>query len=241
MTEPVLNLLGGQPASAQLVADCTALTQLQEATSKALMKAVALFVSSEDADALKAAMATLAAQDASAPVAAIRASARGLVSLSTLLLERGSAIPRDALAVDLKRLFGGADALQSLAARWLAHIHPSLILETVAPRMEPMVTEAAAQSSRSVTPARSTSETVDASSLSYVLSANQLIDMTWRFGLTAGNSAVKHVGDSFLQLALQLDQGGPHPRTVHVELSLPQFYAFLAELERAAKAIELFS
>ncbi|CAO2585018.1 COMM domain-containing protein 7 [Lemmus lemmus] len=51
------------------------------------------------------------------------------------------------------------------------------------------------------------------------LMINQLIDMKWRFGVTSGSSELEKVGSIFLQ----------------IELTLPQFYSFLHEMERVSK------
>ncbi len=39
------------------------------------------------------------------------------------------------------------------------------------------------------------------------LTVNQLVDMEWRFGVTAADSDMKKVGNTFLQLKLVLDKG----------------------------------
>ncbi len=39
------------------------------------------------------------------------------------------------------------------------------------------------------------------------LTVNQLVDMEWRFGVTAADSDIKKVGNTFLQLKLVLDKG----------------------------------
>ena len=39
------------------------------------------------------------------------------------------------------------------------------------------------------------------------LTVNQLVDMEWKFGVTAADSDMKKVGNTFLQLKLVLDKG----------------------------------
>jgi hypothetical protein len=42
------------------------------------------------------------------------------------------------------------------------------------------------------------------------------------------------VGKTFLQMRLSVDQGGSGPpRELHMELSLEQFYHFMAQMEKA--------
>ena len=69
---------------------------------------------------------------------------------------------------------------------------------------------------------------------------NQLVDMEWKFGVTAGSSDLKVVGQTFLQLKMVVDRGGVQ-EDVFMELTLPQFYSFLHEMERAKSTLEFFS
>ncbi|XP_074868326.1 COMM domain-containing protein 7 isoform X2 [Carettochelys insculpta] len=69
---------------------------------------------------------------------------------------------------------------------------------------------------------------------------NQLIDMEWKFGVTAGSSELEKVGSIFLQLKLMTEKGG-HLEHMYVELTLPQFYSFLHEMERIKASLECFS
>ena len=55
---------------------------------------------------------------------------------------------------------------------------------------------------------------------------NPLVDMEWKFGVTAASSDMKVVGNSFLQLKLVVDKGGKK-EDVYMELTLPQFYSIL--------------
>ncbi|TRY89873.1 hypothetical protein DNTS_030351, partial [Danionella cerebrum] len=57
------------------------------------------------------------------------------------------------------------------------------------------------------------------------LMVNQLVDMEWKFGVTVGTSEIQKTGNIFLQ----------------VKLTLPQFYNFLHEMERAKACMDCFS
>ncbi|EGD81769.1 hypothetical protein PTSG_02482 [Salpingoeca rosetta] len=69
---------------------------------------------------------------------------------------------------------------------------------------------------------------------------NEIVDMQWKFGVTAGSSEFKQTGDSFLQLKLILQRGTTREEA-YMELSLPQFYAFLKEMETAKSCLESLS
>lgn len=68
--------------------------------------------------------------------------------------------------------------------------------------------------------------------LTQTLRVNQLLDMQWRFGVTAANNEIRHLGSTFLQMMLTLDMGNAE-KQVRLELTLPQFYEFLAQMEKA--------
>ncbi|XP_031444393.1 COMM domain-containing protein 7 isoform X1 [Phasianus colchicus] len=72
------------------------------------------------------------------------------------------------------------------------------------------------------------------------LMINQLVDMEWKFGVTAGSSELEKVGSIFLQLKLVIKKGS-QMENVYVELTLPQFYSFMHEMERAKTTLESFS
>ncbi|XP_054994930.1 COMM domain-containing protein 7 [Sorex araneus] len=63
------------------------------------------------------------------------------------------------------------------------------------------------------------------------LMVNQLIDMEWKFGVASGSSELEKVGSIFLQLKLVIKKG-KGTENVYIELTLPQFYSFLHEMER---------
>ncbi len=70
------------------------------------------------------------------------------------------------------------------------------------------------------------------SAAAQTVAVNKLVDLEWRFGVTASTDEMAQVGSTFLQLKLVVDKGGER-EIVHLELSLPQFYQFLAQMERA--------
>ncbi|KAM8830470.1 COMM domain-containing protein 7 [Synchiropus picturatus] len=72
------------------------------------------------------------------------------------------------------------------------------------------------------------------------LVVNQLVDMEWKFGVTVGTSEVQRAGHIFLQLKLVVRKGNA-TENVYMELTLPQFYNFLHEMERAKAGMECFS
>ncbi|KAL4655354.1 COMM domain-containing protein 7 [Arapaima gigas] len=76
--------------------------------------------------------------------------------------------------------------------------------------------------------------------LGQTLMVNQLVDMEWKFGVTVGTSELQKVGNIFLQLKLVIRKGNS-TENVYMELTLPQFYNFLHEMERAKASIDCFS
>ncbi|XP_060627803.2 COMM domain-containing protein 7 [Anolis sagrei] len=72
------------------------------------------------------------------------------------------------------------------------------------------------------------------------LMVNQLMDMEWKFGVTAGSSELGKVGSIFLQLKLVVKKGN-RLEPVYMELTLPQFYSFLHEMERMKASLECLS
>jgi len=72
------------------------------------------------------------------------------------------------------------------------------------------------------------------------LNVNELLDIDWRFGVTASNSDLSEVGKTFLQLKLVLNKVNKR-ENVHMELTIPQFYEFLHEMEVAKQNIEYFT
>uniref|UniRef100_A0AAV2JCF8 COMM domain-containing protein n=1 Tax=Knipowitschia caucasica TaxID=637954 RepID=A0AAV2JCF8_KNICA len=76
--------------------------------------------------------------------------------------------------------------------------------------------------------------------LTQTLTVNQLLDLEWKFGVTVGTSEIHKVGNIFLQLKLVMRKG-TSTENVYMELTLPQFYNFLHELERAKASMDCFS
>ncbi|KAH9492041.1 COMM domain-containing protein 7 [Bulinus truncatus] len=74
--------------------------------------------------------------------------------------------------------------------------------------------------------------------LGQTLMVNQLMDIEWKFGVTASSSELDKVGNTFLQLKLVINTGSG-TKNVFLELTLPQFYAFLHEMERAKASLEV--
>lgn len=68
------------------------------------------------------------------------------------------------------------------------------------------------------------------------ITVNELVDMQWKFGVTAANTELSQVGSTLLQMKLVVDKGGKM-ENIFAELTLPQFYAFLAEMEQANVAL----
>ena len=88
------------------------------------------------------------------------------------------------------------------------------------------------------------------STLGQTLVINELVDMDWKFGVTASSDDVESVGSTFLQLKLVINKGlessagekaGVAKEIVYMELTLPQFYSFLAEMEKAKSVVEFLS
>lgn len=72
------------------------------------------------------------------------------------------------------------------------------------------------------------------------LNANKLLDLEWRFGIAAGSSEKRKAGHTFLQLKLVLDKGS-HTEDVLMEMTVPQFYSFLKEMQIAKRTMEILS
>ncbi|EHB16810.1 COMM domain-containing protein 7, partial [Heterocephalus glaber] len=75
--------------------------------------------------------------------------------------------------------------------------------------------------------------------VSQTLMINQLVNMEWRFGVTSGSSELEKVGSIFLQLKFVVKKGN-QIENLYIELTLPQFYSFLHEMERVRASMECF-
>ncbi|KAF4520875.1 hypothetical protein B566_EDAN007056 [Ephemera danica] len=63
---------------------------------------------------------------------------------------------------------------------------------------------------------------------------NEVVNIEWQFGVTAASSEASQIGLTYLHLKLVLrDPNSSKLTTVCLEMTLPQFYLFLHELEKA--------
>jgi hypothetical protein len=79
---------------------------------------------------------------------------------------------------------------------------------------------------------------VATSLMSRAVTNNQLVDMDWTFGVTSASDDCDHVGKTFLQLKLTLSNGSAGTQLVFMELSLDQFYQFLASMEKCKSYLD---
>eukprot|EP00484_Ammonia_sp_Unknown_P028696 CAMPEP_0197038764 /NCGR_PEP_ID=MMETSP1384-20130603/15663_1 /TAXON_ID=29189 /ORGANISM="Ammonia sp." /LENGTH=208 /DNA_ID=CAMNT_0042469251 /DNA_START=11 /DNA_END=637 /DNA_ORIENTATION=- len=70
------------------------------------------------------------------------------------------------------------------------------------------------------------------------LKFNEVVDMEWKFGVSASSDSAKKLGTTFLQLKLVIDKGNDKTEDVVMELSLKQFYEFLREMEKAKLSMQ---
>ncbi|CAK9812704.1 COMM domain-containing protein 7 [Anthophora retusa] len=71
-----------------------------------------------------------------------------------------------------------------------------------------------------------------------VQNITKILDVSWRFGVTAANSESDNVGRSFVQLKLNLEECGK-ARDVFVEMTISEFYQFFHDLEKAKCDLDL--
>ena len=77
--------------------------------------------------------------------------------------------------------------------------------------------------------------------LSKAATNRRLVDMDWSFGVTAASDDINNVGKTFLQLKLTLERDASAEgccEVVFMELSLEQFYQFLASMEKCKAFID---
>lgn len=74
----------------------------------------------------------------------------------------------------------------------------------------------------------------------HTLMIGNLVDMEWKFGVTASTNYIDKLGQAFLQLKLVYNTGGKIESRL-MELSLPQFYSFLLEMNKAKSQMEYLS
>ena len=73
------------------------------------------------------------------------------------------------------------------------------------------------------------------SAIASTLRVDELIDIEWKFGVTASSSELSKVGNCFIQLNLKLDKGNNVRENVIMELTLQQFYQFLQQMQTASR------
>merc|ERR1712087_209591 len=73
------------------------------------------------------------------------------------------------------------------------------------------------------------------------LAVNQLVDIQWKFGVTAASSDIQLVGNTFLKMKWTTKGEDGKLETICMELSLPQFYKFLHEMEKAKTSMEMLA
>ncbi|KOC66404.1 COMM domain-containing protein 7 [Habropoda laboriosa] len=71
-----------------------------------------------------------------------------------------------------------------------------------------------------------------------VQNITKIVDVSWRFGVTAASSESNNVGKSFVQLKLNLEECGK-TKNVFVEMTISEFYQFLHDLEKAKCNLDL--
>jgi len=69
----------------------------------------------------------------------------------------------------------------------------------------------------------------------------RLIDLEWKFGVTASSDELQAAGESFLLVKYTLQEGEQSElKHIAMEMSLSQFYHFLHEMETAKAAIDAY-
>jgi hypothetical protein len=73
-----------------------------------------------------------------------------------------------------------------------------------------------------------------------IITKNRLRDLDWSFGVTSASDDCDHVGKTYLQLKLTIDHKD-EPKDVFLELTLDQFYQYLASLEKCRTFLDFVS
>jgi hypothetical protein len=70
--------------------------------------------------------------------------------------------------------------------------------------------------------------------------AQRLVSLEWKLAVTASSDELQAVGSSFVLVRLTVapKEGDGKARVVPMELTLPQFYSFLHELEKAKATLD---
>eukprot|EP00640_Fibrocapsa_japonica_P009879 CAMPEP_0113943842 /NCGR_PEP_ID=MMETSP1339-20121228/28589_1 /TAXON_ID=94617 /ORGANISM="Fibrocapsa japonica" /LENGTH=76 /DNA_ID=CAMNT_0000948813 /DNA_START=119 /DNA_END=349 /DNA_ORIENTATION=+ /assembly_acc=CAM_ASM_000762 len=69
----------------------------------------------------------------------------------------------------------------------------------------------------------------------------KVVGMDWRFGVTAATDSTNQDGSTFLRLKLLVSKGNGKVEDLLMELTLPQFYQFLAQMENAKASLDFVS
>ncbi|KAG7188872.1 hypothetical protein KM043_008478 [Ampulex compressa] len=67
---------------------------------------------------------------------------------------------------------------------------------------------------------------------------SKIVDISWRFGVTAASSECDNVGKSFVQLKLSLAKNDK-TTNVFTEMTIGQFYKLLHDLQKAKNSLDL--
>ncbi|XP_029036149.1 COMM domain-containing protein 7-like [Osmia bicornis bicornis] len=67
---------------------------------------------------------------------------------------------------------------------------------------------------------------------------SKIVDISWRFGVTAASNESDNVGKSFFQLKLWLEEDSKI-NNVFLEMTISEFYKFLHDLEKANCNLDL--
>ncbi|XP_067944955.1 COMM domain-containing protein 7-like [Watersipora subatra] len=81
-------------------------------------------------------------------------------------------------------------------------------------------------------------EATDSLSSPATITAGQLIDMEWKFGVAAASSELDRLGSTFVQLKLKVSNPDGSIENLNMELSLSQFYNLMHQLEKAKASLD---
>ncbi|KAK3912651.1 COMM domain-containing protein 7 [Frankliniella fusca] len=70
---------------------------------------------------------------------------------------------------------------------------------------------------------------------------HKVVDVDWKFGVTASTSEEDKVGTSYLHLKITVASSGKQHKNIYLEMTLPQFYSFLHELEKAKASLDFLA
>lgn len=70
---------------------------------------------------------------------------------------------------------------------------------------------------------------------------DKVVDVDWKFGVTASTDEADKVGTSYLHLKLTVEDSEKKLKHVYLEMTLPQFYSFLHELEKAKASLDFLT